>query len=42
MMLEWSTILCDEGISLFGSELAGKAFENWIAHEVRSHNEYAD
>jgi uncharacterized protein len=25
-----------------GSELSGKAFENWVAHELRSYNEYAD
>lgn len=25
-----------------GSELFGKAFENWVAHEIRSYNQYLD
>jgi predicted AAA+ superfamily ATPase len=24
-----------------GGELFGRAFENWVAHEIRSYNEYA-
>ncbi len=33
--------LAQRGQIEFGSELCGKAFENWIAHELRAYNEYS-
>ncbi len=34
--------LAQRGAITPGSELFGKAFENWVAHELRSFNHYAD
>jgi len=33
--------LAQRGALSVGGELFGRAFENWVAHEIRSYNEYA-